>query len=110
MTEYAALASKVGVPESEDVEQQAAAVREWFEHNREWLLIFDNVTNPDSVRLYLPRGGCLAPHGKLRGAIMPTPRQQGSLRIIAGSTSSRAIVSVTNRSRSIPISHSAQFS
>ena len=22
-------------------------------------------------------GGCLAPHSKLRGAIMPTPRQQG---------------------------------
>ena len=25
----------------------------------------------------LPRGGCLAPHRHLRGAIIPTPRQQG---------------------------------
>jgi len=30
-------------------------------------------------RVYLTRyGGCLAPHSQLRGAIIPTPRQQGA--------------------------------
>ena len=38
-------------------------------------------------RMHLVRyGGCLAPHSRLRSAIIPTPRQQGTLHIIAAIT------------------------
>ena len=39
-------------------------------------------------RVHLVRyGGCLAPHGQLRGSITPTPRQQGAEAPAAGSAS-----------------------
>ena len=43
-------------------------------------------------RVHLVRyGGCLAPHSSLRGAIIPTPRQRGALRIIAALTQGEVI-------------------
>jgi tetratricopeptide (TPR) repeat protein len=56
--EYAALATKLGLPEKDAREQAAIAqaVRHWLEQNFRWLLVFDNAANQNDLRNYLPRG------------------------------------------------------
>jgi hypothetical protein len=59
LTDYAALAAELGLPERDDPDQGVvvAAVRRWLEHSRRWLLVFDNAKEADAVRPVLPRGG-----------------------------------------------------
>jgi tetratricopeptide (TPR) repeat protein len=56
---YAGLAQELDLPEKGGVDQMAAiaAVKRWMGVNREWLLIFDNVTAPEDIEAYLPREG-----------------------------------------------------
>ncbi len=58
-SDYAGLATPLGLPEKDAQEQQQAidAVCRWLEHNTGWLLVFDNVPAPQDVRDYLPKGG-----------------------------------------------------
>ncbi len=55
--EYAALATKLGLPEQSAKEQAAIAqaVRHWLGHNSGWLLVFDNAANQKDVHDYLPQ-------------------------------------------------------
>jgi serine/threonine protein kinase len=55
--DFASLAEALGLPERETPVQQSkvAAVRAWLERNDNWLVIFDNASNPDSIRSFLPR-------------------------------------------------------
>ncbi len=57
-SDYAALAKKLNLPESEAQEQAVVieAVREWLNHNTGWLLIFDNAKDAASIKSYLPTG------------------------------------------------------
>jgi DNA-binding SARP family transcriptional activator len=57
--DYAALASPLGLPEKATPDQRTivGAVRAWLERNGGWLLIFDNVPDPQAVMDYLPRAG-----------------------------------------------------
>ena|GEM_PF-296267 len=57
--DYAALASRLGLPERDLADQRAivAAVRRWLETHGGWLLVFDNVPDPENVRDYLPTAG-----------------------------------------------------
>lgn len=56
--EYAALAVKLDLPEQEAQDQRVTveAVKEWLRRNSNWLLIFDNVPDAESVREYIPSG------------------------------------------------------
>lgn len=58
-SDYAALAGKLGLPESNSQDQTIIvnSVRHWLEHNSDWLLIFDNAVRPEDIIGYLPRGG-----------------------------------------------------
>ncbi|MET0399894.1 MAG: FxSxx-COOH system tetratricopeptide repeat protein [Longimicrobiaceae bacterium] len=55
--DYALLAEKLGLPETE-ADQQAAtqAAKNWLATNRGWLLVFDNAEGPEGIRPYLPSG------------------------------------------------------
>lgn len=57
-SDYASLAVKLDLPEKDLTEQRVIveAVKEWLRQNRDWLLIFDNAVDAESVRDYLPRG------------------------------------------------------
>ncbi|MEI6757728.1 MAG: tetratricopeptide repeat protein [Chlorobium sp.] len=54
--DYASLAVKLNLPEKEVQDQKIVieAVREWLDHNQNWLLIFDNARDSDSILHYLP--------------------------------------------------------
>jgi tetratricopeptide (TPR) repeat protein len=58
VSDYAALATSLGLLQSEasDQEKAVAAVRAWLEANADWLLVFDNATDLDSIAELLPDG------------------------------------------------------
>ena len=57
-SDFAALAAALDLPEKDAQDQQQAidAVRRWLDHNGGWLLVFDNVPKPESVKDFLPQG------------------------------------------------------
>jgi tetratricopeptide (TPR) repeat protein len=56
-SDYAALALELNLPEKEEANQAVVvqAVTRWLEHSNNWLLIFDNARDADSIKPYLPR-------------------------------------------------------
>ncbi len=68
--DYAAFARAAKLPEHEAQEKKLMieAVRNWFNHNTGWLLIFDNVPNPAALKNIAPTGGS--------GHILMTSRYQ----------------------------------
>ena len=56
--DYAAFATAVGLPEKDAAEERVIidAVRNWFAHHPDWLLIVDNAVKPDDIIGYLPQG------------------------------------------------------
>ncbi|NTW54887.1 MAG: tetratricopeptide repeat protein [Chlorobaculum sp.] len=56
-SDYAALALELNLPEKEEARQALVvqAVTSWLERNSNWLLIFDNARDADSIKSYLPR-------------------------------------------------------
>ncbi len=57
-TVYAELTRELSLPETDASESdvRVQAVRRWLEQHEGWLLVFDNATEPDSVRHYFPQG------------------------------------------------------
>jgi tetratricopeptide (TPR) repeat protein len=57
LEDMAELARKLGLPESgsADLPAAAAAARRWLEEHGDWLLIFDNATEPSALRDAQPR-------------------------------------------------------
>jgi tetratricopeptide (TPR) repeat protein len=58
-SDYAALASALGLhpPDSPDQRRAAEAVRHVLEHTAGWLLVFDDADEPAALQDYLPAGG-----------------------------------------------------
>lgn len=56
ISDYAALAHVLDLPEKDAKEQNlaAAAVRRWLENNSGWLLVFDNADEPGLLEEYIP--------------------------------------------------------
>ncbi len=56
ISDYAALAHVLDLPEKDAKEQNlaAAAVRRWLENNSGWLLVFDNADEPGLLEDYIP--------------------------------------------------------
>ncbi len=56
ISDYAALAQVLDLPEKDAKEQNliAAAVRRWLENNSGWLLVFDNADEPRLLEDYIP--------------------------------------------------------
>ncbi len=50
-SEYAGLAVKLDLPEQEAQDQRITveAVKEWLRRNKNWLLIFDNAPDAESI-------------------------------------------------------------
>ena len=81
--DLAALGMRLGwVPSDENEEPALAAVMERLRQEGEGiLLIFDNATNPDALKPYLPRGGaarCLSPRTRPPGAASPSRSRSGA--------------------------------
>lgn len=57
-TVYGELTRELGLPEAEasESEVRVQAVKLWLERHEGWLLVFDNATEPDAVKPYLPQG------------------------------------------------------
>ncbi len=56
--DYIELADRIGLEKgSGKTEELIDAVRQWFENNTGWLLIFDNAQNPRDLTRYLPKIG-----------------------------------------------------
>lgn len=55
--DYTDLAKEIDLPQKDSPDQNAIlnAVKNWLEQNRKWLLIFDNVQEPDVVKRFLPQ-------------------------------------------------------
>ncbi|MBI1730923.1 toll/interleukin-1 receptor domain-containing protein [Candidatus Acetothermia bacterium] len=55
--DYAQLVVELDLPEKRDAKQTAhiAAVRNWLNKNRDWLLIFDNAEDPVHLKEFLPQ-------------------------------------------------------
>jgi tetratricopeptide (TPR) repeat protein len=68
--DYAKLAQKLDLPEKDLADQPkiVEAVREWLEHNPDWLLILDNVVEPGDCDHFRPRSNT--------GHILITSRNQ----------------------------------
>jgi tetratricopeptide (TPR) repeat protein len=58
-SDYASLAAKLDLVEKEVPDQSVIieAVKEWLRRNKNWLLIFDNAPDANSLRNYMPKGG-----------------------------------------------------
>jgi len=56
-SDYSMLATALDLPQKQEREQAVivAAARDWLNHNRGWLLVFDNARHADDVREYLPQ-------------------------------------------------------
>ncbi|TNJ39354.1 tetratricopeptide repeat protein [Chlorobaculum thiosulfatiphilum] len=56
-SDYAGLALELDLPEKEEANQALVvqSVMRWLERNSDWLLIFDNARDADSIRSFLPR-------------------------------------------------------
>lgn len=56
--DYAGLAMELNLKEKEEKDQKliVAAVKRWFQQNRNWLLVFDNAREQCEVRDYIPQG------------------------------------------------------
>jgi hypothetical protein len=54
--DYAGLVERLNLPEQRETEQAVVveAVRRWLDEHTDWLLIFDNATEPAAVEPYLP--------------------------------------------------------
>ena len=55
LADLAALAGKLGLATDAPQEAQVAALRGWLERHRRWLLVLDNVVDPQAVVELLPR-------------------------------------------------------
>jgi len=55
--DYSNLAVQLGSRESHELQAMTEFVRQWLNVNPRWLLIFDNLTGPESLESYLPRHG-----------------------------------------------------
>jgi len=66
--DFADLTSALGLPESEHPDQRdrIEAVRAWLQHERDWLLVFDNATNPETIRPYLEETAKSHPNKQIR--------------------------------------------
>jgi tetratricopeptide (TPR) repeat protein len=56
---YASLATELGLPEKVAEDQRTAidAVRIWLRHHRDWLLVFDNAPDLESIQGFFPQAG-----------------------------------------------------
>lgn len=56
-SDYAVLALELNLPEKEEANQALVvqAVTRWLERNNNWLLVFDNARDAESIKPYLPR-------------------------------------------------------
>ena len=70
-SDYAALAGELKLPEKDEADQNVvnAAVKRWLETHPAWLLVFDNVQEPEDISKYLPQGSA--------GHILVTSRNPG---------------------------------
>lgn len=68
--DFAAIAAPLDLPEAAALEdhRRIRAVRTWLETHDHWLLVFDNVVEPRTIRTYLPRNGA--------GQVLITSRHQ----------------------------------
>jgi tetratricopeptide (TPR) repeat protein len=57
LTDLAALAGQLGLAPDAPQEAQVAALRGWLERHQRWLLVLDNVDDPQRVVELLPRSG-----------------------------------------------------
>ena len=57
-TVYAELCRELGLPEAaaSESEVRVQAAKRWLERHAGWLLVFDNATEPEAIRHYLPQG------------------------------------------------------
>jgi len=57
--DYASLAAKLDLPEKTSPDQNAiiGVVKSWLEQNVGWLMVFDNVQDPEDLEDYLPHTG-----------------------------------------------------
>lgn len=57
-TGYAELSRELGLPEAgaSESDVRVQAVKRWLERHEGWLLVFDNATEPGTVKPYLPQG------------------------------------------------------
>jgi hypothetical protein len=53
---FLALAEQLGLP-AQDATKATQAVKGWLTKTENWLLVFDNATGPDEVRLFVPDAG-----------------------------------------------------
>jgi serine/threonine protein kinase/tetratricopeptide (TPR) repeat protein len=53
--DYCAIGTSLGFAETPDMLQRIESVRSWLERNDRWLLVFDNASNPEALRSFLPR-------------------------------------------------------
>ncbi len=60
---FAAIATDLALPKHQKnkLEENIAAVKRWLANHERWLLIFDNVDDPDAVQPLLPN----TPHGRI---------------------------------------------
>ncbi|MBA1341618.1 MAG: hypothetical protein C5S40_05700 [ANME-2 cluster archaeon] len=89
-SDYAALAGDLKLPEKDETDQNVvnAAVKRWLETHPAWLLVFDNVQEPEDISKYLPQGSA--------GHILVTSRN-----LIWRGTATLLDVHVLERSESI---------
>ena len=88
--DYAGLAARLNLPEkgSQDQRITVEAVRRWLEENDGWLLVFDNVREPENLGEYLPKTG--------KGHVIITSRNPNW-----GGTAKTLLVDVFSRDESI---------
>jgi tetratricopeptide (TPR) repeat protein len=55
LADLAALAAQLGLAADASQEAQVVALRSWLEHQQRWLVVLDNVNEPEAVAEWLPR-------------------------------------------------------
>lgn len=71
--DYGSLAARIGLSEKDrDEETRRQKVRASLEQNSRWILIFDNVNNPERLARYLPQ-----PRPDITGHVLVTSRHRG---------------------------------